>query len=34
MIAAHLEGPVRREAWVQTVEYDPDDPALVRALRM
>jgi Putative bacterial sensory transduction regulator len=26
MIAAHLEGPVRREEWVQTVEYDPAIP--------
>jgi hypothetical protein len=26
MIAAHLEGPVRREEWVQTVEYDPAVP--------
>jgi len=26
MIAAHLEGPVAREPWVQTVEYDPAIP--------
>jgi hypothetical protein len=26
MIAAHLAGPVRREEWVQTVEYDPAIP--------
>jgi Putative bacterial sensory transduction regulator len=26
MIAAHLEGPVRAETWVQTVEYDPEIP--------
>ncbi len=26
MIAAHLEGPVRREEWVQTVEYDAAIP--------
>ena len=25
-IAAHLEGPVAREPWVQTVEYDPEIP--------
>ncbi len=26
MIAAHLEGPVAHEDWVQTVEYDPEIP--------
>ena len=26
LIAAHLEGPVAREPWVQTVEYDPEIP--------
>ncbi len=26
LIAAHLEGPVRAEAWVQTVEYDAHIP--------
>ena len=26
LIAAHLEGPVAREPWVQTVEYDPQIP--------
>jgi hypothetical protein len=26
MIAAHLEGPVRNEPWVQTVEYDASIP--------
>jgi hypothetical protein len=26
MIAAHLEGPVRNEPWVQTVEYDAEIP--------
>jgi hypothetical protein len=26
LIAAHLEGPVAREEWVQTVEYDPEIP--------
>jgi hypothetical protein len=26
LIAAHLEGPVAAEAWVQTVEYDPEIP--------
>jgi len=24
LVAAHLEGPVAREAYVQTVEYDPE----------
>jgi hypothetical protein len=26
LIAAHLEGPVAREEWVQTVEYDAEIP--------
>jgi hypothetical protein len=26
LVAAHLEGPVAREEWVQTVEYDPEIP--------
>ena len=26
LIAAHLEGPVAREEWVQTVEYDASIP--------
>ena len=26
MIAAHLEGPVAREPWIQAVEYDPQIP--------
>ena len=26
LIAAHLEGPVAREEWIQTVEYDPEIP--------
>jgi hypothetical protein len=26
LVAAHLEGPVAREEWVQTVEYDPGIP--------
>ena len=26
LIAAHLEGPVAREPFVQTVEYDPEIP--------
>ncbi len=26
LIAAHLEGPVAQEEWVQTVEYDPAIP--------
>ena len=26
LIAAHLEGPVAAEEWIQTVEYDPEIP--------
>ena len=26
LIAAHLEGPVAAEPWIQTVEYDPEIP--------
>ena len=26
LVAAHLEGSVAREEWVQTVEYDPEIP--------
>jgi hypothetical protein len=26
LIAAHLEGPVATEEWIQTVEYDPEIP--------
>jgi hypothetical protein len=26
LVATHLEGPVAREEWVQTVEYDPEIP--------
>jgi hypothetical protein len=26
LIAAHLEGPVAGEEWIQTVEYDPEIP--------
>ena len=26
LVAAHLEGPVAAEPWIQTVEYDPDIP--------
>jgi hypothetical protein len=26
LVAAHLEGPVAAEEWVQTVEYDPEIP--------